>query len=121
MELQITESYSAKDGSTSLYVAKENVLPNYASWLVPHGAPYKDNFNLVLVRLIEVRLREKAMNNKAYEKSLKRNTSNMGTQEQYNDNDVTIVVHLWFSVFFVIITSQTYGGLDLFNRCKAFQ
>lgn len=55
MELQIAKSYSAQDGSTLLYVAKENVLPNYASWLVPHGAPYKDNFNLVLVRIIEVR------------------------------------------------------------------
>ena len=58
MEIQIAKSYSAQDGSTPLYVAKENVMPNYASWLVPPGAPYKDNINHVLVMLIEVRQEE---------------------------------------------------------------
>lgn len=54
MMLMIAESFTGADGWSPLYVARENVLPNYSSWLLPHDAPYKDNLDKVLSRIIEV-------------------------------------------------------------------
>ncbi|KAK3864840.1 hypothetical protein Pcinc_029503 [Petrolisthes cinctipes] len=59
MQLAIAEHYSDLWGDTDLYVAKENVLPNYAAWFVPHDAPYKHSLDLVLARIIEAGLKDK--------------------------------------------------------------
>ncbi|XP_071516179.1 ionotropic receptor 93a-like [Panulirus ornatus] len=58
-ELYIAEHFTSGDGWTPLYVAKENVIPNYAAWMMPHDAPYKENVDRSLLRLIESGLKEK--------------------------------------------------------------
>ncbi|KAK4293317.1 hypothetical protein Pmani_033977 [Petrolisthes manimaculis] len=59
MQLAIAEHYADLWGDTDLYVAKENVLPNYAAWFVPHDAPYKHSLDIVLARIIEAGLKDK--------------------------------------------------------------
>ena len=52
--LQIAEYFTNPDGSTRLYVARQNVIPNYAGWMMPHDAPYKQDVDRSLLRVIEV-------------------------------------------------------------------
>ncbi|XP_050706694.1 glutamate receptor 2-like [Eriocheir sinensis] len=57
--LEIAERFTEADGSTPLYVARENVIPNYAAWMMPHDAPYKSDVDQGLLRIIESGLKEK--------------------------------------------------------------
>ncbi|KAK8391530.1 hypothetical protein O3P69_017229 [Scylla paramamosain] len=51
--LHIAEYFTNPDGSTRLYVARQNVIPNYAGWMMPHDAPYKQDVDRSLLRVIE--------------------------------------------------------------------
>ncbi|XP_063868156.1 ionotropic receptor 21a-like [Scylla paramamosain] len=57
--LHIAEYFTNPDGSTRLYVARQNVIPNYAGWMMPHDAPYKQDVDRSLLRVIESGLKEK--------------------------------------------------------------
>nr|XP_053654751.1 ionotropic receptor 21a-like [Cherax quadricarinatus] len=59
MELYIAEYFTRPDGSTPIYVAKENVIPNYAAYMTPHDAPYKHSLDYWLLRIIESGLKNK--------------------------------------------------------------
>ncbi|XP_045585484.1 ionotropic receptor 21a isoform X2 [Procambarus clarkii] len=59
MELYIEEFFTSPEGSTPLYVARHNVIPNYAAYMTPHDAPYKHTLDLWLLRIIESGLKEK--------------------------------------------------------------
>ncbi|XP_045127229.1 ionotropic receptor 21a-like isoform X2 [Portunus trituberculatus] len=61
--LQIAEYFTNPDGSTRLYVARQNVIPNYAGWMMPHDAPYKQDVDRSLLRVIESGLKEKFTDN----------------------------------------------------------
>lgn len=53
-QLMIAKHFSRRDGTSNFYVAKENVIPNYAAWMLPHDAPYKPQVDRSLLRVIEV-------------------------------------------------------------------
>ncbi|KAK4300810.1 hypothetical protein Pmani_027012 [Petrolisthes manimaculis] len=58
-QLMIAKLFNNRDGTSNLYVAKENVIPNYAAWMMPHDAPYKTEVDSSLLRVIESGLKEK--------------------------------------------------------------
>lgn len=55
MQLLIAKYFSRRDGTSDLYVAKENAMPNFASWMLPHDAPYKSHFDRSILRVTEVK------------------------------------------------------------------
>lgn len=57
--INIASHFTNADGQSKLYVAKENVMPGYAAWMVPHDAPYRDNINRILMPVFEAGLLNK--------------------------------------------------------------
>ncbi|KAG7175830.1 Ionotropic receptor 93a-like 19 [Homarus americanus] len=55
-ELYITQYFTDPDGISQFYVARQNVIPNYAAYMTPHDAPYKHSLDYWLLRIIEVSL-----------------------------------------------------------------
>ncbi|XP_071533875.1 uncharacterized protein [Panulirus ornatus] len=45
MELMITEHFTNGDGSTPLYVARQNIMPGYCGWPLAKDAPFKENLD----------------------------------------------------------------------------
>ncbi|XP_063584652.1 ionotropic receptor 21a-like [Penaeus indicus] len=53
LKLDIAEQFTRLDGSTQLYIGRENVMPGLAAWPLPHDAPYTANINRCLHAVIE--------------------------------------------------------------------
>ncbi|XP_068219629.1 ionotropic receptor 93a-like [Palaemon carinicauda] len=48
MDLEIARHYPSMKERSKLYIARENVMPGFAAWMVPKDAPYMDNVNKVI-------------------------------------------------------------------------
>lgn len=56
LELMIAERFTESDGSTKLYLGRENVFPGLSAWPMPHQAPYKAHLDRSIRGVLEVRL-----------------------------------------------------------------
>ncbi|XP_047482563.1 uncharacterized protein LOC125034667 [Penaeus chinensis] len=54
LKLDIAEQFTRLDGSTQLYIGRENVMPGLAAWPLPHDAPYTANINRCLLAVVEL-------------------------------------------------------------------
>ncbi|KAK4315438.1 hypothetical protein Pmani_013355 [Petrolisthes manimaculis] len=59
LEWVIAQKFTRVDGSTRLYVARENVFPGLSAWPIPHDAPYKPNIDRSIMAIREGGLYEK--------------------------------------------------------------
>ncbi|XP_071521425.1 ionotropic receptor 93a-like isoform X2 [Panulirus ornatus] len=59
MELMIAQHHTMADGSSPIYVARHNVLPNFSAWMLPFDAPFKADFDRCLARIMEAGLKDK--------------------------------------------------------------
>lgn len=50
----ISDQFTRIDGSTKLYIGRENVFPGLSGWPVPHDAPYKHELDWIIMAVIEV-------------------------------------------------------------------
>ncbi|XP_068210468.1 LOW QUALITY PROTEIN: ionotropic receptor 93a-like [Palaemon carinicauda] len=61
LEQQIAEHFTEANGDSRLYVGRQGVLPGLNAWPIPHDAPYKENFDAVILAVIEGGLYNKWM------------------------------------------------------------
>ncbi|XP_064122547.1 glutamate receptor ionotropic, delta-1-like [Macrobrachium nipponense] len=61
LEQQIAEHFTEANGDSRLYVGREGVLPGLNAWPIPHDAPYRENFDAVILAIIEGGLYNKWM------------------------------------------------------------
>ncbi|KAK4322655.1 hypothetical protein Pmani_006632 [Petrolisthes manimaculis] len=54
IRLSLAENYTNPDGTTDYYIARGTAIPTYGAWFIPHDAPYKDNIDSLLFRMIEL-------------------------------------------------------------------
>ncbi|XP_076054382.1 ionotropic receptor 21a-like [Oratosquilla oratoria] len=59
MQLQIARKFTRADGTTGLYIAREDAFPGLSGWPFPHDAPYKHVFDHKIMSVIEGGLYEK--------------------------------------------------------------
>ncbi|XP_064116330.1 ionotropic receptor 93a-like [Macrobrachium nipponense] len=59
LELAIAEQFTKADGSTHLYLGRENVFPGLSGWPIPHDAPFKENIDRSIMAVKEAGLYEK--------------------------------------------------------------
>ncbi|XP_066969153.1 ionotropic receptor 93a-like [Macrobrachium rosenbergii] len=59
LELVIAEQFTKADGSTPLYLGRENVFPGLSGWPIPHDAPFKENIDRSIMAVKEAGLYEK--------------------------------------------------------------
>ncbi|XP_068243634.1 ionotropic receptor 21a-like [Palaemon carinicauda] len=59
LELVIAEQFTKLDGSTQLYLGRENVFPGLSGWPIPHDAPFKENLDRSIMAVKEAGLYEK--------------------------------------------------------------
>ncbi|XP_066980161.1 ionotropic receptor 93a-like [Macrobrachium rosenbergii] len=57
MDLEIARHYPSWKERSKLYIAKENVMPGFAAWMVPKDGPYIENLNKVIRAAREVNIR----------------------------------------------------------------
>ncbi|XP_069982138.1 ionotropic receptor 21a-like [Penaeus vannamei] len=55
----ISDQFTRIDGSTKLYIGRENVFPGLSGWPVPHDAPYKHELDWIIMAVIEGGLYER--------------------------------------------------------------
>ncbi|KAK8392554.1 hypothetical protein O3P69_014746 [Scylla paramamosain] len=53
LKYMIAKHFTERDGSTRLYVGREQVLPAFLGWLLPHDAPYKTEIDQWLMTVVE--------------------------------------------------------------------
>nr|XP_053627916.1 glutamate receptor ionotropic, delta-2-like [Cherax quadricarinatus] len=59
LELVIAQNFTLADGSTPLYLGRENVFPGLSAWPLPHDAPYKFHLDRCIMAITEAGLYEK--------------------------------------------------------------
>ncbi|KAK4296786.1 hypothetical protein Pmani_030751 [Petrolisthes manimaculis] len=59
MQQKIAENFIDIDGSTRLYIGRDSIFPGPSGWPIPHDAPYKTNFDRVIISALEAGLYEK--------------------------------------------------------------
>ncbi|XP_066985103.1 ionotropic receptor 21a-like isoform X2 [Macrobrachium rosenbergii] len=59
IELNIAQYFTRADGSTKLYVGRENVMPGLAAWPIPYDAPFRSQLDRLMVAVLEGGLYEK--------------------------------------------------------------
>ncbi|XP_064098733.1 ionotropic receptor 93a-like [Macrobrachium nipponense] len=59
IEQNIAQYFTRADGSTKLYVGRENVLPGLAAWPIPFDAPFRPQLDRLMIAVLEGGLYEK--------------------------------------------------------------
>lgn len=54
LELMIIKNFTNVDGSTPMYVVKENLVPGYSAWLLYRDMPFKRNLDKCILAFHEV-------------------------------------------------------------------
>ncbi|XP_069951455.1 ionotropic receptor 93a-like [Cherax quadricarinatus] len=58
----IADNFTLVDGSTQLYIGREGIAPGPNAWPIPHDAPYKPQFDKLMMSIVEAGLYEKWIN-----------------------------------------------------------
>ncbi|XP_066947199.1 ionotropic receptor 93a-like [Macrobrachium rosenbergii] len=53
LQYEVAERYTDADGTSPLYLGREGIMPVFNAWPIPHDAPYKEDFDFVILALIE--------------------------------------------------------------------
>ncbi|XP_069951453.1 ionotropic receptor 21a-like [Cherax quadricarinatus] len=59
LQQMIADYYTMVDGTTKLYIGRENIIPGPGAWPIPHDAPYKPQLDKLIMYIIEAGLYEK--------------------------------------------------------------
>ncbi|XP_069156905.1 ionotropic receptor 21a isoform X2 [Procambarus clarkii] len=59
LQLVIAQKFTLADGSSNLYLGRENVIPGLSAWPLPHDAPYKSHLDRCIMAITEAGLYEK--------------------------------------------------------------
>ena len=54
IEQNIAQHFTDADGSTLLYIGRENVLPGIAAWPIPFDAPFKPQLDSIMMAVLQV-------------------------------------------------------------------
>ncbi|KAK3873599.1 hypothetical protein Pcinc_021403 [Petrolisthes cinctipes] len=95
LELVVAELFTETDGSTKLYLGRENVIPGLSAWPIPHQAPYKTHLDRSVRAVLEAGLYEKWSEDvmtEAREQGRKRRQKELQKEKEQKEKDGQQVV-----------------------------
>ncbi|KAK8397756.1 hypothetical protein O3P69_004507 [Scylla paramamosain] len=87
LKYQIADMFTDMDGTSRLYVGRENLYPGASGWPIPHDAPYKVQLDYWIMTTIEAGLYEKWMADLLRETTLKSRQKQRKRQNKQQDEN----------------------------------